>query len=232
MKKLRNILIISLVLILSCAPLKKYNDLPEVKVWKGDIAKFEKLDSAESYPSDAILFAGSSSIRLWTDIKSDMAPWNVIQRGYGGAKLSDFAVYADRIFSPHPCQAAVFFVANDITGSTTDKTPEEVRKLFHIILKTFRKSHPATPFFYIEITPTPLRWKAWQEISKGNALVKEECQKHRNTYFITTAYAFLNEKGEPRSELFKSDKLHQNSDGYKIWSSIIKSDLDKVLKNK
>ena len=55
-----------------------------------------------------------------------MAPYPVIQRGYGGARLSDFAVYADRIISPHPCRAIVLFVANDITGSKSDKSPREV----------------------------------------------------------------------------------------------------------
>lgn len=232
MKYLRILLIGLFALAVSCSPLKKYSQLPEVKNWEGDIAKFEKLDSVETYPPDAILFTGSSSIRLWSDIKTDMAPYSVIQRGYGGAKLSDYAVYANRIFSPHACQAAVFFVANDITGTPQDKSPEEVRKLFLNILKTFRKSHRETPFFYIEITPTPLRWKAWPEISKGNALIREECGKHKNTYFITTAVAFLNDKGEPRSEFFKADKLHQNTDGYKVWSGIIRTELDKVLKSK
>jgi hypothetical protein len=232
MRKLRILFIIPLVFILSCSPLKKYSELPEVRYWNGEIAKFEKLDSAETYPADAILFTGSSSIRLWTDIKTDMAPWSVIQRGYGGARLSDFAVYADRIFSPHACRAAVLFIANDITGSPQDKSPEEVRKLFLFILKTFRKSHPSTPFFYIEVTPTPLRWKAWPMITRGNNLVREECLKHRNTYFINTSKAFLDEKGEPRGELFKPDQLHPNSEGYKIWSQLIKPELDKVLKTR
>ena len=48
-------------------------------------------------------------------LEKDMAPYSVIQRGFGGSKLSDFAVYADRIFAPHPCKAIVLFVANDIT---------------------------------------------------------------------------------------------------------------------
>jgi len=68
-------------------------------------------------------------------LDNDMAPYSVIQRGYGGAKLSDFAVYADRIFAPHKCSALVMFVANDIYGGDDDKTPEEVKKLFLNILK-------------------------------------------------------------------------------------------------
>ena len=220
---------ILLLLLLSCSPLREYSDLPEVKVWEKDIEKFETLDKSESYPADAVMFAGSSSIRLWSTLAEDMKPYEVIQRGYGGAKLSDFAIYANRIFSPHPCQAIVFFIANDIMGSPQDKTPEEVKKLFLNVLKTFRKSHPSAPFFYIEITPTPSRWNAWTQITKANDLIRKVCENHRNTYFIKTSFAFLNEKGEPNDKLFVADKLHLNADGYKIWTGLIKDELNRVL---
>ena len=216
--------------IFSCAPLNEYRELPEVKNWEKEIEKFEKLDQTEHYPDDAVIFAGSSSIRLWSTLATDMAPYNVIQRGYGGAKLSDYAVYADRIFSPHKCSAMVLFIANDITGSTNDNRPEEVRKLFSMIHKTFRRDHSGVPVFYVEVTPTRSRWKAWPQINQGNELVREWCKNHSNTYFIRTDTAFLNSTGEPKEELFISDKLHLNADGYRIWTNIIKRELDKILK--
>ena len=122
----RYLILILAASMFACSPLGKYRNLPEVKSWENDIKNFEQLDNTEKYQDDAILFAGSSSIRLWTTLEKDMAPYHVIQRGYGGAKLSDFAVYARRIFDPHPCKAIVIFVANDITGTEQDKTPEEV----------------------------------------------------------------------------------------------------------
>ncbi|MCU0461734.1 MAG: GDSL-type esterase/lipase family protein [Bacteroidales bacterium] len=218
-----------LLSLLSCSPLKEYSELPEVKALEPEIVKFESLDRSTVYPDDAILFAGSSSIRLWSTLEKDMAPYNVIQRGYGGSKLSDYAVYAERIFSPHKCSALVLFVANDITGSKNDKSPEEVTELFSIIHKTFRKTNPGAPVFFIAVTPTRLRWKAWPEISKANALVKEWCENHRNTYFISTDTAFIDANGEPREELFLSDKLHLNPDGYKVWTRIIKAEVEAVI---
>jgi hypothetical protein len=225
----RFLALVLLLSVLSCSPLKEYRELPEVKAWEKEIEKFEMLDQTEHYPEDAVMFAGSSSIRLWSTLSKDMAPYSVIQRGYGGAKLSDYAVYADRIFSPHICSAMVLFIANDITGGTNDKSPEEVRKLFSVIHKTFRKSHPGIPVFYIAITPTRSRWKAWPEISKANSQIKEWCKNQPNTYFIGTDTAFLNQNGEPKEELFINDKLHLNADGYKVWTRIIKGELDRVL---
>jgi hypothetical protein len=228
----RNFLLIVLLLIVSCAPLNKYRELPEVKAWESDIEKFEKLDISKSYPSDAILFAGSSSIRLWSTIGKDMLPYNVIQRGYGGAKLSDFVVYADRIIYPHPCQAIVIFIGNDISGNDDDKSPLEVSQLFKKTLYIIRRKFIDMPVFWISITPTPARWRVWPEIKEANEMIREICSKHRNTYYIDTEKYFLSSSGLPKSDLFGTDRLHLNADGYTIWSGIIKNELNKVLAKK
>lgn len=230
----RNFILTGLIILvsLSCAPLSKYSELPEVKAWESDIEKFELLDVTKSYPSDAILFAGSSSIRLWSTIGKDMMPYNVIQRGYGGAKLSDFAVYADRIIYPHPCKAIVIFIANDISGNENDKSPLEVSQLFRKTLYIIRRKFTDTPVFWISVTPTPSRWSVWPEIKEANGLIKEFCESHRNTYFIDTEKYFLNSSGLPRSELFIEDKLHLNDEGYRTWSGIIRNELNNVLVNK
>jgi hypothetical protein len=226
----RYILLFFSFVLLSCSPVKKYQDLPEVRSWDKDIQKFEQLDRNEKYPADAILFAGSSSIRLWSTLEKDMSPYHIIQRGYGGAKLSDFAVFADRIITPHMCKAIVIFIANDIMGTAQDKTPKEVSALFRNVLKTIRKSHPSTPVFWIAVTPTPLRWKVWPEIQKANAMIRNICDNKKNTYFVKTDFAFLNENRVPKDELFRDDKLHLTEKGYAVWTDIIKKELNDKLK--
>lgn len=218
-----------LLIITACTPLKTYREKPEVKAWEDDIRKFEQLDISKSYPDDAIMFAGSSSIRLWSTIGTDMEPYNVIQRGYGGAKLSDFAVYADRIIYPHPCRAIVIFIANDITGDKADKTPGEAARLFRQTLYIIRRKYEDIPVFWISVTPTMSRWNVWPEIQQENRMIERICGHHHNTYFINTEKYFLNSNGLPKTELFVSDKLHLNQEGYKIWAGIIKKELDKVL---
>jgi hypothetical protein len=225
----RSISILISLLVLSCSPAGKYKAMPEVMAWENDIHQFEQLDESIKYPENALLFAGSSSIRLWTTLEKDMAPYPVIQRGYGGARLSDFVVYADRIFKPHPCSAIVIFIANDIAGTDEDKSPEEVAGLFRYLLRIIRKTHPETPVFWIAVTPTVSRWKVWPEIRKANNLIKEICNSKDNTFFITTADAFLNENGQPRDELFMDDRLHLTETGYAVWTEIIRRELNKIV---
>lgn len=223
-----NVLLIT-VLLISCSPVKKYQSLPEVLAWEPDIQKFEQLDRTEKYPPDALIFTGSSSIRMWSTLSRDMAPYPVIQRGFGGSRLSDFAVYQERILAQHPCGAIVIFIANDIAGNEKDKSPEETADLFHHVVKKIRKTHKDTPVFWIEITPTPSRWKVWPQINEANNLIKEICEKMKDTYYISTSSVFLDDKGLPKSEYFRTDMLHLNEDGYRIWNAAIKKELNKII---
>jgi hypothetical protein len=198
-------------------------------LWERDIRFFEHLDSVDNYSPDAILFAGSSSIRLWSTLAKDMAPYPVIQRGFGGAKWSDLAVYAERIFYPHPCRAIVLFVANDIVGNEDDKSPEEVRQLFNHTIEIIRKKFPDTPVLWITTTPTASRWAVWPRIVQANNRIIRECQQTENIYTVKTDSCFLNESGLPNPCLFMEDRLHLNANGYAVWTEIIKKEIDQVL---
>lgn len=199
------------------------------EVWEPDIRKFEYADSIETYAPDAVLFTGSSSIRLWSTLADDMKPFQVIQRGYGGAKLDDYNYFAKRIIYPHSLSAIVLFIANDITGKEDDKSPDEVAALFTGLLQTIRKKYPDIPVFWISITPTELRWEVWPEIRKAGELIRKKCEQDSHAYYINAADAFLNPAGFPRAELFQPDRLHLNGDGYAVWTGIIKHELECVL---
>lgn len=207
---------------------RKYKQ--EAKKWEKDILKFEELDKSEKYPDDAIVFTGSSSIRLWSTIKEDMAPYQVIQRGFGGSKYSDLACYVDRIVYPHQFKALVMYAGNDIIGNSYDKTADEMSDLLRYIVKVVRKKNPDKPIFVVEITPNEKLWQAWPKIREANAALKKACEKLHNVYFIATASSYLTQNGEPKKELFRPDKLHQNREGYILWSRLIKAKLDEVLK--
>lgn len=209
-------------------PVAKYRQAAIAR-WEADIRELEQLDRTQVDPQDAILFTGSSSIRRWTSIERDMAPWPAIRRGYGGAQFSDLAVFIERIVKPHPYRALVIFVGNDISGKAEDKSPEEVLEIYRYLIKRVRESHPDEPIFCIAVTPTPSRISVWPQVQKMHALFKEFISKDEKLYFIETAYAFLDADGQPKGELFVEDRLHLNEEGYKVWAGIIKTELEKVL---
>ncbi len=197
--------------------------------WSQDIETLEQRDIVQSDPDEAILFIGSSSIRRWDTIENDMRPYRVVQRGYGGAKYTDLAVFAKRLIHSHEYIALVVFVANDVQGKAEDHSPEQVEECARYIAEVSRKHRPQAPIFFIEITPTRKRFSAWPLIREVNARLQQLSLSMPDTYFISTSDHFLDPSGNPRDELFVDDQLHLNGDGYKKWSKLIRRELDKVL---
>lgn len=201
-----------------------------IEAWETEIRQLEARDAAEPDPADAILFVGSSSIRLWDTIATDMAPYRVIQRGVGGSTYSDIAVYAERLLLPHRYRALVVFVANDVTPEAPDRKPHEVEQLVRYILGVSRRHQPDAPVLLVEVTPSASRFAVWPEIRAINAMLREIALTTRDTYFVATAEHYLDPKGMPRRELFVDDQLHLNGDGYALWSQLIRRRLDEVLR--
>ncbi len=217
--------IIMLALFISCNPVSKYIYTDEVLGWEEDIARFDSLNRTEHADENTLLVTGSSSVRLWDSIHTDMLPYRVIQRGYGGAKLTDYNYYAERVMGPYPYRAILIFVANDISGREQDRTPREVLLLYKTLIKKIRQERPDTPVFWIEITPTPSRWHAIDQIRKANSLIEAYCGRDTNLYFIHTADTYLNQSGMPDSTFFRDDMLHLNRQGYLLWAREIKTSL-------
>ena len=109
-----------------------------------------------------------------------------------------------------------------------DLSPKEVKKLFRYNYKLIRSIHKYVPIFLIETTPTPKRWKVWNKILQANKKLERFCKQVPNLYFISTRDKFIGADGLPIQSLFLNDELHLNVDGYKLWSSVIKSKLIEV----
>jgi lysophospholipase L1-like esterase len=199
------------------------------KRWGSAIEELQALDKTEQHPEDAILFIGSSSVRLWETIESDMAPFPVIRRGYGGAKFSDVAVFAERLITPHQYEAMVVFVANDVVGKSTDLSVDEVERLTRHVVQVSQQPQSDSPVLLVEITPTASRLVAWPKIRRVNDRLREISLTTPNVYFVETADYYLDAKGKPIDEYFKSDRLHQTEAGYAVWGSLIKRRLREVL---
>lgn len=194
--------------------------------WGEEIAKLKALDKKEKYSKEAILFLGSSSVRRWETIKEDMAPYEVIQRGYGGAKFADLAVFAEELMAAHEFRAVVVYVGNDVTGLESDPTPEQVAAWFKIVADAALARQPEAKVFFVGITPTPKRWEAWPKIVNVNAALRALCFQNPKITYVITSHCFLTEEGLPKAELFVEDKLHLNAAGYLEWAERIKANLD------
>lgn len=197
--------------------------------WDKEVAKLAETNSTDG-GEDFILCLGSSSFRRWDTIAEDMAPYKIVRRAYGGAKYCDLAIHSPQLVNGLRFRAAMIFIGNDITGQAKDKTPEEVARLAKIVMDSVHKQRPDAPIFLIAVTPSPTRFQYWPRIALANQSLEKLAGSKANTFFVATQNKYLNLQSEPRPELFVNDMLHQNQDGYAIWSSVLKDSLEKNLR--
>jgi hypothetical protein len=196
--------------------------------WNDDVEKLAARNSQESNP-DAILFIGSSTIRLWDSLEQDVAPYKTIKRGFGGAKFCDLAIHCPRLVDDLNYRAAVVFIANDIKGEVSDKEPAEMKRLARITIESLKARNPSAPVIILSITATPSRFAYWNRIQSANRTLSTLASELQGVYFLETEKHYLTEDGKPIDKYFVEDRLHQTSEGYRLLGSLVKSKLDDIL---
>lgn len=188
-----------------------------------EIRQFDSLNAVEQDAPSAILFTGSSSIRLWTSLSVDVSPYPVIRRGFGGSKIEDLQWFLKRIVYPHQPAALYFYIgSNNVTGQPSDMAEDSVLLYTKTILKVIRKKYPRIPIFWNGVNPTPLRLAAMDKIRNLNEKWRIALSSFPQVYFVDTFGAFLDDQGYPRAELYAADRLHLSPQGYTLWAELIK----------
>ncbi len=198
---------------------------PALARWEADISAFEAADKTNPPPQGAVLFVGSSSIRLWKTLAADFPDHPVINRGFGGSQLIDSVTFADRIVLPcQPKMILLYAGDNDIAAK---KTPSQVLTDFRLFAQKVHQKLPETRIGFIAIKPSLARWSLIEPIKEANRLVKVYCQENERLLFIDVFPLMLDADGQPRSDLLAADGLHLNRKGYELWMALIKPHLPK-----
>jgi len=198
----------------------------EGNVWEQAIQKFEEQDAESPPPKDAMLFVGSSSIRMW-DLDASFPELQTINRGFGGSQISDSIYFFDRIVKKYAPRAIVFYAGdNDIAQGMT---PEEVTKDFETFAKMVEEEIPDTPLIFIAIKPSIARWDKVEAMREANALIKAYIDEHDPLYYADVDAPMIGEDGKPREELFIRDGLHLNKDGYALWKAIVEPIIERAI---
>jgi lysophospholipase L1-like esterase len=195
---------------------------PDATRFTAEIAAFEAWDRKNSSPKDAILFVGSSSIRMWQTAES-FPNLPVINRGFGGAQTSDVNHYADRIVVKYDPKTVVFYSGdNDMAAG---KSPEQVMEDIAEFFESIHEELPEAQVIYLPVKPSLARWKLWPEMQETNALVKQYVDGRDYITYVDTATPMLGSDGQPRQDIFLNDGLHMNERGYQLWVDALRGQL-------
>ncbi len=200
-------------------------------VWEETVSALEAKTHNLHAPGKAVVFIGSSSIRLWTTLEEDMSPIPVIRHGFGGAKLNAVVHYAERLVNAYQPRAVVVFAGTNDIDPAASKSPEVLLASYQAFVETVRREQPEVPIFYIGITPSPRRWTVWPIAQSTNRLIENWSETDPNLHFIDTSDALLGSNGEPNSDYYFFDGLHLSKRGYGVWREIIRPRLLDELGN-
>ncbi len=205
--------------------------LPAISTWNiqaqkppfhDEIEAFRKQDSTTFPAKGAILFTGSSSFRMWNNLTDYFKGYTVINRGFGGATLSDLIYYApDIIFPYEPRQLVIYCGENDLASSDT-VTAKMLADKFVYLFTLVRNRYPGLPVVFVSIKPSPSRKLLIPRIKEANSRIKGFLSRQQRTAYADVYRNMVGKDGQPIGSLFLADSLHMNETGYSIWQKAIK----------
>ncbi|GAB4252276.1 MAG: SGNH/GDSL hydrolase family protein [Saprospiraceae bacterium] len=185
-----------------------------------EIKAFKEADKKSMPPAGAILFVGSSSIRMWPSLDSAFAPLPVIQRGFGGSTIPEVLHYADRIVWKYQPKVIVFYCGENDIAEGTDHTV--VFQNFKKFVGEMEKKLPDAQLVVLSAKPSPARWELWKQFEKLNYMIQQFASQRKNVLYLNIGPTLLDSSGNPDKSLFVEDMLHMNRQGYARWERVLK----------
>lgn len=216
---MRYICMFVFVFLLCLPPVDAQESNPPSAMWEAEIQKMLAGDSKNPPVEKAVLFFGSSSLRLWHTLAQDFPFAPVVNRGFGGSQLADLVYYAEKIVIPYkPRMVFVYAGDNDVASG---KPPQRILADYQTLVTRIHRHLPGTLLGFISIKPSPCRWQWEEQIKKANALVKDFSAQDPRLFYVDIFTPMLDGNGCPRRELFLADGLHLNAQGYALWTTLI-----------
>jgi lysophospholipase L1-like esterase len=188
-----------------------------------DIQNFKKLNLENPPAKNAILLVGSSSFTKWTDVANYFPDKTIINRGFGGSRLTDLNDYADDLLNPYqPKQIIIYCGENDFADNDKLKADVVVER-FKAFYKKIRTKFPKIEVDYISIKYSPSREKLWPQMKEPNKKIADFMKKQPNSAFIDITKVMQDANGNVRKDLFVEDMLHMTPEGYRLWTSVMNS---------
>jgi len=160
---------------------------------------------------------------MWESLESDFSEINLINRGFGGAHLSDVLHYYDRLITKYRPQRIVLYCGeNDLWSG---KSVGRVMKDFHTLWAKINIDLPTTTLVYLSCKPSPKRISKWNTYQSLNLLIKNLAQRDSKLTFVDISPTLLRPNLSFYPGLWKNDDLHLNQAGYDRWTAWIRPTL-------
>jgi lysophospholipase L1-like esterase len=168
---------------------------------------------------EAVLFTGSSSIRMWTDLATDFPDHKVVNTGFGGSHASDLLYYIDELILDYkPRKVFIYEGDNDIAAG---KSIQKIIETLNLIVTQIQLDLPETEIILISAKPSIARWELAEKYMALNQEMKTYSVVKDNVSYADVWTGMLGKDRKPLPDIFLEDDLHMNRKGYDIWKKEI-----------
>ena len=188
--------------------------------YANEIAAYLEQDKVSPPPTDGILFVGSSIFRLWTTLEQQMAPLPVFNRGFGGSRTDEVLFYMDRIVLPYRPRVIVYYC-----GSNDVNAGDEAAVIAGRVQEFARRvgaALPKTTIYFVSVNKAPQKRDRWDVVEAVNRAMQDYASRAPNLKYIDVNPVLFDAQGEPRLDMYVSDRLHLTPPAYAGFTDIIK----------
>jgi len=187
--------------------------------FKDEIQKIVEKNQNKDLEDNAIVFTGSSSIRYWTELNEQFPEVQIVNTGFGGSHMSDLLYYYDKVVVTYkPKKIFIYEGDNDLNDG---ESPKHILKEGKELVDKLQEALPSVQIYFISAKPSPARWHLKRKYLTFNNLLKEYASQTEDVYFIDIWDDMLTADHGLNKQIFRSDSLHMNKEGYHIWAKEI-----------
>ena len=193
--------------------------------YAGEVANFA-LQPVQ--PPGGVLLVGSSIFKRWTNAVSDLAPFPVTNRAFGGSQTSHQLMFFDQVVSPCRPRLIVWYCgSNDIKGK---KDAESILVRTEEWISRVKQIDPATEILLVSVIRAPQKHRDAQidVVDAVNRGYEEIARTKEGVFYVDVNPALQSLTGESRVELYVKDGLHLNVEGYHQMTTLLKPAIEKV----
>ena len=180
---------------------------------------------AEQYKSatkGGVLIMGSSTMDYWSDWQTDIGGRLGYNVGIGGTIVEDWLYAYDKLVKPfNPSIILVYLGGNNINNM--GHTGAYAEKLMEQLLNKMHTDFPAAKIYYIYSMAVPSCYKGGKFNYEYGRFIEEMKTLVASTEWLNGIDTFgdLTQDGEAKKDLYRSDGIHLNDDGYDEFARII-----------
>ena len=157
-----------------------------------------------------------------------MAPYAVINRGFGGARISDVNFYFDRVVTPYRPRAIFFYAGeNDLwAGARAQDVVADFQRFLDLKTQVLKD----TPVYFISLKPSKQRLAQFDLQTQVNAQFKAMAKKRSDLIYVDVV-PIMRDRGVPK-EIFIGDGLHMTPEGYALWTKVVRPAVERNAASK